>query len=105
MYHQYDSTRLATCTSCHHTLLHILLDIQRTGPVWVYWTFVIERFCGCLLEAMKSHSKPYTALSTRMLHQSQLLQIQLWFSLHEELNLEDDVQEISSKEDVYPECE
>ncbi|KAF8577538.1 hypothetical protein K439DRAFT_1622001 [Ramaria rubella] len=38
-----------------------------------------------------------------MLHQSQLSQIQLRFSLHEELNFKDDVQEISSKEDVYPE--
>ncbi|KAF8574456.1 hypothetical protein K439DRAFT_1372411 [Ramaria rubella] len=92
-------------TSCHHALLHILLDIRQTGPVWVYWTFVIKQFCGCLLEAVKSRSKPYAALSTRMLHQSQLSQIQLRFSLHEELNFKDDVQEISSKEDVYPECE
>ncbi|KAF8574013.1 hypothetical protein K439DRAFT_1294682, partial [Ramaria rubella] len=60
-------------------LLHIPLDIRCTGPIWVNWSFVMEQCCSCLLAAIKSHSKPYTALSSHMLHQSQLVQMALKF--------------------------
>ena len=103
-YYQYQKERLSTCTSCIHALLHVPLDIRRTGPAWVNWVFVMERYCGTLVSAVKSRSKPYAALSNRLLHRSQITHVELKFGLSEELNFEDLVKEISSKERVYPEC-
>lgn len=37
-----------------HALLHIAQDIRFMGPVWVYWAFAMERYCGRLLPAIKS---------------------------------------------------
>ena len=64
---------------------------------------MIERYCGSLLPAVKSRSEPYTALSCRMLHCSQIAQIELQYDLGDALNFEDNVREVSSKEHVYPE--
>lgn len=103
-YFRYDKERLIMCMSCMHALLHVPLDIQRTGPIWVNWIFVMERTCGDLVRNIKSHSKPYAALSCRALHQAQLAQIQLRFGLDDELDFEPRVIEVSDKEVVLPEC-
>ena len=104
-YYQYNITRLPACTSCVHALLHLPMDIRRTGPVWINWSFVMERYCGTIVRAVKSRSKPYTALSRRLLHQAQIAQIKLQFGLEEELDFSDRVEEVSTKEHVYAECE
>ena len=103
-YYQYNKERLITCTSCVHALLHVPLDIQRTGPVWVNWVFTMERACGDLVRNIKSRSKPYVALSRRMLHKAQLANIRLRFGLQGELDFEPQVSEVSDKETVLPEC-
>ncbi|KAF8152539.1 hypothetical protein B0H34DRAFT_617335, partial [Crassisporium funariophilum] len=40
-------------------LLHIGLGIKSADPVWAYWAFPMERFCGNLLPAIKNHCSPY----------------------------------------------
>ncbi|KAJ7266668.1 hypothetical protein C8J57DRAFT_1068624 [Mycena rebaudengoi] len=76
-YYQYDSHRLATCTMPIHALLHIANDIRQIGPMWCFWAFVMERFCGSLLTAVKSRKHPFTSLAHRIRDVAQLSQIEL----------------------------
>ncbi|KAF8574542.1 hypothetical protein K439DRAFT_1291789, partial [Ramaria rubella] len=58
-------------------LLHVCYDIRTTGPMWINWSFVMERYCSHLLAAVKSKSKPYTTVSRRIMHLAQISQISL----------------------------
>ncbi|KIJ28976.1 hypothetical protein M422DRAFT_100867, partial [Sphaerobolus stellatus SS14] len=66
-------------------LLHIPHDIRMTGPVWIHWCYLMERFCGLIVAAVKSRSKPFVNISRRLLHLSQLSQIKHQYNLAEEL--------------------
>ncbi|KAF8580432.1 hypothetical protein K439DRAFT_1356982 [Ramaria rubella] len=87
-----------------HALLHIPRDIQTMGPVWINWSFVMERYCGQLLAAIKSKCKPYTVLSCHSMHLCQISESVLKYGLCDTLNFDDHVSDISHKEFVYPEC-
>ncbi|KAG8746735.1 hypothetical protein FRC11_012618, partial [Ceratobasidium sp. 423] len=50
LYYQNDPTQLLACTLPLHALLHIADDIENMGPVWAYWAFPMECFCGALTE-------------------------------------------------------
>jgi hypothetical protein len=56
-------------------MLHIPDDIRSLGSSWVYWCFVMERFCGSLLLHTKSRSNPYPGMTKRMLEGVQISQI------------------------------
>lgn len=87
LYYMYDVQRLATCTLNIHALLHIADSIEACGPVWCYWAYPMERFCGALLRTMKSRRFPFTSLDKRVCDLAQLSQIKTLFDLHEELDL------------------
>jgi hypothetical protein len=57
------------------------------GPVWCYWAYVMERFCGSLLPAINSRKYPYRCIDRRMLELSQLRQLKYIYNLSDELNL------------------
>lgn len=59
------------------------------GPLWCYWEFVMERFCGSLLPAVKSRKHPYTSLARRVRDIAQLSQIKLIYGLFDALDLSD----------------
>ena len=42
------------------------------GPVWVYWAFAMERFCGKMARNIKSRRFPYRNLDNRILAAAQL---------------------------------
>jgi hypothetical protein len=84
------------CTLPLHALLHIADDIAAIGPVWCYWAFPMERFCGALARANKSRRYPYSSINRRVLQVSQLSQIKLSYGLAEELDLEERQQNIAS---------
>ncbi|KAF8597432.1 hypothetical protein BDV93DRAFT_413351, partial [Ceratobasidium sp. AG-I] len=42
--------------------LHMPYYIRQTGPLWASWAFIMERFCGHLLPAVKSAVRPYKNL-------------------------------------------
>ncbi|CAE6388809.1 unnamed protein product, partial [Rhizoctonia solani] len=88
-YYMDDPDRLRACTLPLHALLHIADDIEAMGPVWAYWAFPMERFCGALARASKSRHYPYSSINRRVLQVSQLSQIKLIYGLTEELNLEE----------------
>lgn len=78
---------MAVCTLPIHGLLHIANDIRSAGPVWCYWAFVMERFCGSLLPAVKSRKHPYSILAHRIRDVAQLNQLKVVYHLEKELDL------------------
>ncbi|EUC56281.1 transposase family Tnp2 protein [Rhizoctonia solani AG-3 Rhs1AP] len=59
LYYQYQYDRLPACPLTIHALLHMPSYIRQTGPLWASWAFVMERFCGHLLPAVKNRTLPY----------------------------------------------
>ncbi|KAJ7718168.1 hypothetical protein B0H16DRAFT_1797871 [Mycena metata] len=89
-YYQYEEPRLSACTLPIHALLHIASDIRNMGPMWCFWAFVMERFCGSLVPAVKSRKHPFASLAHRLRDVAQLNQIKLLYGLTDELNLSAD---------------
>ncbi|TEB26702.1 hypothetical protein FA13DRAFT_1756223 [Coprinellus micaceus] len=85
IYFQYTGERLAACVSTIHTLLHIADGIEMLGPVWVYWAFAMERFCGKLARLIRNRRFPFSQLDNQVLQEAQLTQIKNDFNLHREL--------------------
>jgi hypothetical protein len=48
IFYQYNKSRLSTCPLTIHALLHITDGIDAAGPVWCYWSFAMEQFCGTI---------------------------------------------------------
>ncbi|KAG9042182.1 hypothetical protein FS837_011179 [Tulasnella sp. UAMH 9824] len=57
------------------------------GPVWCYWAFPMERFCGSLLPAIKSRRYPYASIDRRVTELSQLHQVKIIYGLRQQLDL------------------
>ncbi|TFK98653.1 hypothetical protein BDV98DRAFT_572510, partial [Pterulicium gracile] len=70
-------------------LLHLAQDIRNMEPLWVYWCFVMERFCGSLLPSVKSRKHPDTSLANRIRDLAQNSQIELIYQLHDMMDLSD----------------
>jgi hypothetical protein len=75
IYYQHKPERLSTCPLTIHALLHIADSIKAIGPVWCYWAFPMERFCGSLQPAIRSRRYPYASLDRYITESSQLRQI------------------------------
>lgn len=75
IYYQYKPKRLQCCGVTIHALLHIADSIEATGPVWCYWAFPMERYCGVLRRAIRSHRFPYASLARFVCETAQLTQI------------------------------
>jgi hypothetical protein len=103
-YYQNKPDRLRACTLPLHSLLHIADDIENMGPIWCYWAFPMERFCGALARANKSRRFPYIGLNRNVLQVAQLAQIKLIYGLTNRLNLNERRSTIASGEryDGYP---
>lgn len=50
-----------------HVWLHVVDYIERTGPMWTYWCWVMERYCGHLTRSIASKKHPYGSLNRRVL--------------------------------------
>ncbi|KAG9076255.1 hypothetical protein FS749_011990 [Ceratobasidium sp. UAMH 11750] len=107
-YYQYASYRLPACPLTIHALLHIPHYIRMTGPPWTSWAFVMERFCGHILPAVKNRVHPYEHLDNFVQRRAQM---QIVSRVHNLPTLarplvnyryENGV-EISSRETMYPE--
>ncbi|KAJ3001434.1 hypothetical protein NUW54_g6423 [Trametes sanguinea] len=88
LYYRRDPTRLACCTTIIHSLLHIVHGIRYAGPIWVYWAFVMERFCGRLLPAIKSRRFPWNNLDNYLEMDAILSHLRILYSLETELKLD-----------------
>jgi hypothetical protein len=86
MYYQYSPDRLSTCTVTVHALLHIADSIEASGPMWAYWAFPMERYCGSLTPAIRSRRFPFPSLDRYITELAQLTQIKMFHQLQDALS-------------------
>lgn len=75
------------CPLTIHALLHIADSIEAMGPVWCYWAFPMERYCGTLQPAIRSRCFPYASLDRYVVEDAQLTQIKVVYNVAQELAL------------------
>jgi hypothetical protein len=109
-YYQYTEDRLPACPLTIHALLHIPFFLRRTGPLWASWAFVMERFCGHILPAVKNRTRPYEHLDNYVQRRAQMQIVSKVYNLSSlvrplvQYRSVEGV-EISSHETLYPACE
>jgi hypothetical protein len=84
-----------------HALLHIANDIRHAGPVWCYWAFAMERYCGMLANAKKSRRWPWMSINHRICDVAQLNQVKVLYHIEKELDLRGQPSETGC---IYDEC-
>jgi len=57
------------------------------GPVWCYWAFPMERYCGRLSPHIRSKRHPYRSLDRYVAESAQLTQIGQLYDIADELKL------------------
>ncbi|KAI4520294.1 hypothetical protein K525DRAFT_203997 [Schizophyllum commune Loenen D] len=87
IYYQHDTRRVSACPLTVHALLHIADSIEEMGPVWCYWAFPMERYCGTLSPAIKSRRFPYASLDRHVVECAQLEQINAIYNTADEMSL------------------
>ena len=95
MYYQYSVDRLPTCTVTIHALLHVADSIEAAGPMWAYWAFPMERYCGSLLPAIRSRRFPFPGIDRYVTEVAQLTQIKMNHCLHNALSFQAPKRDIS----------
>ncbi|GAB1520630.1 hypothetical protein RhiTH_003712 [Rhizoctonia solani] len=66
---------LCVCKLTLHALLHVADDVLHCGPVWVAWSFCMERYCHEVTFCAKSKVVPYVTISKHVLHMGQIAAI------------------------------
>jgi hypothetical protein len=87
LYYQHNADRLSTCPVTIHALLHIAGSIKATGPVWCYWAFPMERYCGTLRRAIRNRRFPSASLDRFVTESAQLAQIMHLYAIANDLSL------------------
>ncbi|KAL1701347.1 hypothetical protein EV121DRAFT_212252 [Schizophyllum commune] len=89
LYYQHDPLRIATCPVTIHALLHIADSIEQMGPVWTYWAFTMERFCGRVQRAIHSRRFPWANIDVHLTAMAQINQLKLLYGpkIAQELSL------------------
>jgi hypothetical protein len=110
LYYQYKQSRLPACPLTIHALLHIPMYIRQAGPLWASWAFVMERFCGHLLPAVKNRTRPYEHLDNYVQRRAQMQIVSRVYHFPSlakpTINYSySNNERISSREKVYPDCE
>jgi len=103
IYYQNSPDRVSTCPLTVHALLHIADSIEAMGPVWAYWAFPMERFCGKLLRHIKSRRHPFASIDSYITAVAQLEQIKNRYNAHDQLALLPP-KEANSREFAFDEC-
>ncbi|KAJ7232991.1 hypothetical protein B0H12DRAFT_1028765 [Mycena haematopus] len=87
LYFQNDVDRMSVCPLTIHALLHIAAGIKFCGPVWCYWAFPMERFCGSLQPGIRSRRFPWASIDRYLMEVAQLTQIKAVYNVAHELSL------------------
>ncbi|TRM55775.1 hypothetical protein BD626DRAFT_415516 [Schizophyllum amplum] len=87
IYYQHNPERVSACPLTIHALLHIADSIEYMGPVWCYWAFPMERYCGNLQPALKSRRYPYASLDRYVVERAQMEQINAIYNVAPEMSL------------------
>ena len=106
IYYQGNPKRLAVCTLPIHTLLHLADCIEGWGPVWCYWSYPMERFCGHLKHGGAASKRfPYKSLDHYVFDWSILWHLGAVHNLHSSLKLNRKQKARDHKSDNVLECE
>ncbi|KAJ7125725.1 hypothetical protein C8R43DRAFT_898180 [Mycena crocata] len=105
-YFQHSPDRISTCPLTIHGLLHVAPGIKFTGPVWCYWAFPMERFCGSIQPGIRSRRFPWASMDRYVLEIAQLTQIKAIYNVGHILALRDPPSEIAGSlaDPLYPSC-
>jgi hypothetical protein len=68
--------------------LHIADSIKAIGPVWCYWAFPVERYCGTLQRSILSRRFPFASLDRFVAETAQLSQIANLYDVADVLTLQ-----------------
>jgi hypothetical protein len=85
--YQYSPSCLSTCLLTIHALLYVVDGIKAAGPVWTYWEFPTEWFCGRLLPHIHSWCHLFSNIDKFVVSSAKLSQIKIMYNLDEELSL------------------
>jgi hypothetical protein len=66
-YYKFKRNRVSICTANTHAITHLPACVQEFGPFWVFWCFVVERYCGSLPPLVHSRRTPYLNLANAVL--------------------------------------
>lgn len=97
IYYQGNPKRLPVCTLPIHTLLHLADCIEGWGPVWCYWSYPMERFCGHLKKGAKSGRFPYNSLDHYLIEWTIVWHLGAIHNIRDVLKLERKKRESSGK--------
>jgi hypothetical protein len=78
---------MGVCPLTIHALLHIAAGIKFCGPVWCYWAFPMERFCGSIQPGIRSRRFPWASIDRYLVEVAQLTQIKTVYNVALELSL------------------
>lgn len=78
---------MSVCPLTIHALLHIADGIKFCGPVWCYWAFPMERYCGSLQPGIRSRRFPWASIDRYVTETAQLTQIKTVYNVAQELSL------------------
>ncbi|KAJ7150000.1 hypothetical protein C8R43DRAFT_1088094 [Mycena crocata] len=87
LYFQHDVLCLPICPLTIHALLHVTPSITFTGPVWCYWSFPMERYCGSLQPGIRSRRFPWASMDHYIMEKVQLTQIMAVYNASAEVSL------------------
>ena len=104
LYYQYSPSRLSACPLTTHALLHVVDGMEAAGPVWTYWAFPTERFCGQLLPEIRSRRHPFSNIDNFVVASAKLSQIKIMYNLDEELSLHPRKAEVLRGSFSHPSC-
>ncbi|KAJ7575263.1 hypothetical protein C8J56DRAFT_801640 [Mycena floridula] len=104
-YYQHDPTHISTCPLTIHGQLHITSSILIAGPVWCYWAFPMERYCG-VTRGKTRRCHPFASLDRFVIEDSQLTQIKTVYDKVEALSLKPPPAKPSLmfQDPAYPTC-
>lgn len=80
-FYQYKAERLPACVLTVHVWLHIVDFMEKAGPLWAYWCWVMERYCSKLLHGLASRKHPYASLNRCVLEMGNLTAVCNLFDL------------------------
>ncbi|KAK1221658.1 hypothetical protein PQX77_015527 [Marasmius sp. AFHP31] len=90
LYYHFSPERSSACPLTVHALLHVADMIEAMGPVWAYWAFPTERYCGRLQPAIRSKWYPFANTDNYLISVSHLSQFKIVHGLERELLLRQD---------------
>lgn len=101
LYYHYDPQRLSACPATLHALLHLGDDIRTARPLWAYWAYPMERFCGHLQRAIHNRRFPWAEMANYLKHSAQLRIISLTYGLGNHLNFTKRRQEMDRLDEAH----